>query len=330
MRDTSKIRRRTRCPECNSLNIVKSGFQSGKQRYKCNECGKVFSVTRKDVSMSNRYPWFKKWVLGKQTIEDIADESGMSERQIRRWFDEILEKSPVWKIRTGVPVYMLIDGTWFHDGRCLIVYRNASDGRTIYYRLTDSEREYEISSDLMDIRTLGLDIRGFTTDGGEDITRAIKYVYPGVPRQRCLAHVERECLVWITQHPRTAAGIQLRRLVLKISSVQTDNDRRWWIQSFYKWIEDYEEFVEEKTLYVETGELVYTHDHLRKAYIHLKRALPYMFIFLHHENMPKTSNSLESFFGHLKDNLRVHRGLSPEHRDNFIKWYLYYRDEKKK
>ena len=39
-----------------------------------------------------------------------------------------------------------------------------------------------------------------------------------------------------------------------------------------------------------------------------------MFKFIDHPDIPKTSNALESFFGHLKDNLRVHRGLSFEHQ----------------
>ena len=33
--------------------------------------------------------------------------------------------------------------------------------------------------------------------------------------------------------------------------------------------------------------------------------------------------SIESFFGHLKDNLRVHRGLSEQHFKDFVKWYLF-------
>ena len=37
-----------------------------------------------------------------------------------------------------------------------------------------------------------------------------------------------------------------------------------------------------------------------------------------------------AFFGHLKDNLRIHRGMSIEHRQNFIKWYLFFCNEKKK
>ncbi len=42
------------------------------------------------------------------------------------------------------------------------------------------------------------------------------------------------------------------------------------------------------------------------------------------------TNALESFFGHIKDQLRLHRGLSKEHIDNFIKWYLFFNDERKK
>ena len=44
------------------------------------------------------------------------------------------------------------------------------------------------------------------------------------------------------------------------------------------------------------------------------------------ENM----SSLESFFGHLKGNLNVHRGLSLANRKNFLKWYLYYKNQSNK
>jgi hypothetical protein len=54
-----------------------------------------------------------------------------------------------------------------------------------------------------------------------------------------------------------------------------------------------------------------------------------MFKFIDHPDIPKTSNALESFFGHLKDNLRIHRGLSFEHQQAFVKWYLHFNNEKK-
>lgn len=42
------------------------------------------------VSQSNRLVWFRKWVLGKQTITDLAKTSGYSSRYLRRWFDAYL------------------------------------------------------------------------------------------------------------------------------------------------------------------------------------------------------------------------------------------------
>ena len=55
-----------------------------------------------------------------------------------------------------------------------------------------------------------------------------------------------------------------------------------------------------------------------------------MFKFIDYPEIPKTTNALESFFGHLKDHMRLHRGLSFEHHRDFVKWYLYFRNEEQK
>lgn len=225
---------------------------------------------------------------------------------------------------------MLIDGTWFSENHCLVVYRDADSKSTIYYRFAEGENEYEIIKDLQAFKAMRLRISSFTTDGGDDIIRAIKYVYPYTTRQRCVVHIERECLAWLTQHPKSSAGILLRRLVCQISHIKTNNDKLYWIKELNKWHEDYEEFIKQKTVNRETGELTYTHDSVRRAYIHLHRAIPNMFKYIDEPDVPNNTNSLESFFGHLKDNLRIHRGLSQDHMDNFVKWYLYFADEKKK
>jgi hypothetical protein len=44
-----------------------------------------------------------------------------------------------------------------------------------------------------------------------------------------------------------------------------------------------------------------------------------MFHYLENPDIPKTTNGLESFFGHLKQNISLHRGLSKEHYKNYIK-----------
>lgn len=50
-----------------------------------------------------------------------------------------------------------------------------------------------------------------------------------------------------------------------------------------------------------------------------------MFHYLDNPGIPKSTNELESFFGHLKQNICLHRGLSKEHYKNYIKWYLYFK-----
>ena len=324
-----KIRRRTRCPKCGSLHVIKWSVREGHQRYRCKDCGAMFTTRRADVSRSNRFVWFRKWVLGKRTLEALSEESGNSERQLRRWFSEYLESVPEWKVPRRKGVHLLIDGTWLPDGRCVVVYRDYDRKSILYYRFGDDESEYEISADLVMFREIGVTISSFTTDGSENIIRAIKYTHPHTIRQRCLVHIERECLSWLTQHPRTSAGITLRRLVRQINSIRTNNDRIFWLRELDRWHEEYGEFIRQQSVNIETGEMSYTHDKVRKAYVHLRRAIPNMFKFIEHPDVPKNTNALESFFGHLKDNLRIHRGLSYEHKINFIKWYFFFSNEKK-
>ena len=323
-----KIRRRQRCPNCNSLDVIRWGNRNGRQRYQCNNCGALFTSRRPDVRTNNRFVWFRKWVLGKQSLATLSEESGYSERQLRRWFSEYLENVPEWTVTRHKGIHLLIDGTWLPDGRCIIVYRDYDRKSILYYHFGDDENEYEIASDLIMLREIGVTISSFTTDGSENIIRAIRYTHPHTLRQRCLVHIERECLSWLTQHPRTSAGIMLRRLVRQINNIRTNNDRIFWLRELDKWHEEYTDFIRQKSVNIETGEMFYTHDKVRKAYIHLKRAVPNMFKFIDRPDVPKNTNAIESFFGHLKDNLRIHRGLSFEHRIKFIRWYLYFSNEK--
>ena len=325
-----KIRRRQRCPKCGSLDIIHWGTREGRQRYKCRDCGASFVKHKEGVRKSNRLVWFRKWVLGKQTIEDIAQECGYSSRQLHRWFDEYLDNSPTWTMNTSSPIYLLIDGTYYSDDHCLILYRAVNLKRTIFYRFTTREDQNEIAADLFSIRELGYEILGITTDGGDNIIRAVEYVFPDIPRQRCVVHVQRECLNTITQRPRSTEAKLFRNLVQDLSICRTENDKLWWLNMYHRWVEDNEEFVFHKAVVTYTHQEYYVHNDLRKAYIHLKRAIPNLFTYIDYPGVPKTTNALEAFFGHIKDQIRSHRGLAETRIDNFIKWYLFFNDEKKK
>ena len=330
MSDKAKIRRRLRCPQCGSLDNIKWGVRNENQRYKCNDCGHLFSSRRKDITASNRFAWFKKWVSGRMSLDEIADRSGYSTRQLHRWFDDYLDASPSWTMNTSQPIYLLIDGTYYSDDHCLILYRAENLKRTIFYRFSTHEDQNEIASDLLNIRDLGYEVIGITTDGGDNIIRAVQYVFPKVPRQRCIIHVQRECFTSITQNPRSPETRLFRNLIQKLTDVRTLNDKLWWKSIYTHWVEENEEYVFQKGIIQYSQQEYYVHNDLRKAYIHLKRALPNLFTYIDCPGVPRTTNSLESFFGHIKDQIRSHRGLAESRVDNFIKWYLFFNDEKKR
>lgn len=64
MGNKAKIRRRQRCPECGSLDIIKWGVRNGKQRLKCRNCKSLFSARMKYISKSNRFRWFRNGYQG--------------------------------------------------------------------------------------------------------------------------------------------------------------------------------------------------------------------------------------------------------------------------
>jgi Transposase and inactivated derivatives len=200
---------------------------------------------------------------------------------------------------------------------------------TQIYRLSDGEWFEEISEDLQNLLELGIQIESVTCDGLSNIIKAVKKICPNAIIQRCLAHIQRETLIWLTRRPQSQAGIDLRRIICKLHLIKTHDDWGYWIVELVKWYDIYKDFVNEKTYYHPTKRYWFTHKSVRKSFIHIKRALPDMFHYLDNSSVPKTTNALESFFGHLKQNIGIHRGLSKEHYKNYIKWYLYFKSNEK-
>ena len=175
---------------------------------------------------------------------------------------------------------------------------------------------------------LGLQIESITTDGHKSILKAIKKSVPEAIVQRCLVHIQRMCLLWLTQYPKHQAGQELRKLVLLILRIKTENDRIYWTREFFRWHESHKDYLNERTINAETGRYWYTHKLLRRSYTTIKRALPNMFHYLSNPDIPKTTNGIEGYFSHLKNHLDIHRGLTVKHRINFIRWYIYFANAK--
>jgi transposase-like protein len=171
-------------------------------------------------------------------------------------------------------------------------------------------------------------LKAITTDGHKSILKAIKKSLPDVIVQRCLVHIQRMCLLWLTRFPKHNAGMELRRLVLTLLQIKTENDRLFWTKELEQWYQHHKDYLQEKSYNEITGRYWHTHKLLRRSYFTIKRALPNMFHYLSNPKIPHTTNGIEGFFSHLKNHLDLHRGLTIEHRINFIKWYVYLSNDK--
>lgn len=252
--------------------------------------------------------------------------SGYSIRTLKRYFHNYLNTPPVLSVYPRERVNLLIDGTYFSNDLCLIVYRDNTIKFTQLYRLSTGEWYEELKEDLENLLSLNVQIESITCDGHKAQLKAIKRVCPDVILQRCVVHIQRMCRIWLTMRPKTIPGMELRSIVSQLHTIKTKEDRDYWIVSLVQWHQRHEGFLNEKSYQLSTGRYWYKHKLVRRSFMVIKKALPNMFQYLEHERVPKSTNGLESFFGHLKGHLAVHRGLSANHRKNFIKWYLYFKN----
>jgi hypothetical protein len=319
--------KKKRCWACKSLHVIKWGLQKGKQRYKCKECGILFTYTNAATKLSNQKVWFEAWVIGRQTVKQISLSSGYSERTLKSIFHRYLELTPVFSVRPSEKVNLIIDGTYFSNDLCLVLYRDNTIKYTQLYRLTDGEWYEEMKEDLENLLKLGVQIESITCDGHKALLKAIRKVCKQSIIQRCVVHVQRMCRIWLTMHPKSEAGLSLRSIINRTHTINNREQWGYWIVELKLWHDRYQGYLNEKSYNPQTGRYWYTHKMVRRSFTLIKKALPDMFHYLDNDKIPKSTNGLESFFGHLKSHVTLHRGLSMKHRKSFIKWYLYYRNQ---
>ena len=309
------------------MESIKWGYRSGKQRYKCKNCGILFTSSNSGLSKSNEEVWFRKWVVERLTLRYLSAEMGISKRSLQRKFSSYLSSVPRFSMKQNDETYLVIDGTYFPGDLCLVLYYDTHIRYTQLYRFTDKERFEQIKEDLLNLIKLGINIRSVTCDGHHAILKAISTALPDVTTQRCLVHIHRESNIWLRKRPVNQRSIELKKIVNLIFLIKTNNDKVAWVGMFDDWFEIHKDYINEKKINTETGRWWYRHKTLRRAAIMIKKAIPNMFHFLDNPNIPKSTNNVESFFGHLKDTLSIHRGLSRKNRQAFILWYLHYKNQ---
>jgi YHS domain-containing protein len=315
------------CPICNAKNTQKKGKRNGKQRYRCSSCFHNFHQSNKSVQLNNQFVWFRKWVIERQVYKYLVRDSGMSQSSLQRLFKQYLIKAPAYKIKSKKDVHLLIDGTYFSNGLCLILYYDNDIQYVQLFRETNQEKFKEIKEDLANLKKLGVDVYSVTCDGHKSIMKAVKQVYPNAIIQRCIVHIKRQIKSYLSAKPKLEEAKELLKISRQVTKLHSIEDANNWLVKFSNWYSINEDFINQVTLNEATKRWWFKHRNLHLACTHLINAIPYMFAYLNDKEIPYSSNELEGYFTHLKEKVTLHRGLSFENKKNFIKWYIHFKNE---
>lgn len=200
---------------------------------------------------------------------------------------------------------------------------NARDQRIVSHIYAKKEGYKNVYSWFLKLRDEGLRPFYITMDGEQSVMRAIAEIWPQTKIQRCLYHIQREGMRWLRTYPRTQAGRDLRQLLKTLCRISTAEKKDEFITSYMNWLDKYRDFV----LSLPKAEVAFKD--LRRTMVLIFNALPDMFYYLSDPNIPKTTNTLESFYSRLKSAYRRHRGLTEQHKISYLIWYCYFKNIEK-
>jgi hypothetical protein len=220
----------------------------------------------------------------------------------------LLEKY-VLPIKAHIPraLFVVVDATYFRKQKntepwCAVVFRDPIAKENLWYGFGNVETHNLYLEGRIYLESLGYVILGVTGDGKS----CIRKVFDDIPFQMCLVHLERIVVRKITRRPKLEAGVVLLALVKTLGK----SSREVFKERFKKYIEHYRDFLNEKSINVESGMQDWTHRELRSAVLSVQMFLPYLFSYEKTKELSQTTNSLEGHFSHVKDIVRIHRGIS--------------------
>jgi hypothetical protein len=167
---------------------------------------------------------------------------------------------------------------------------------------------------------------GAVSDWKGAIISAVSTFFGDIPHQRCLVHVLREAKKLLPARSPFKATLSLRKIAKDLISVETEKEKREWIESLDKWKKHYGFMLNEKTkkdpLSGVGKKWWYTHGNLRRGFNLLTKDQNPFFVYLKNPLIPFSNNSLEGLNSQLKKQLTAHRGMKIKKKISFTFWYF--------
>ena len=292
------------CKKCSSENIKKDWFMRGKQRYKCKECWYVFlnkSRKKYKVDIGNLYYQYSK---RKQTYSELAEDYNLSIRTVQKYLDLYNVK----EIKTSTQNIVLLIDTSYFGAFWLMLFKDCKSKKILNYKIVDYETNQAYKDWILELEEQWWKIEAIVCDG----RRWLLWGFQNTPTQMCQFHQKQIIKRYLTLNPILKPNIELRRIVNDLHITDKDSFSLW----LDNWYNKHQDFLNERWVNLK-WKLYFIHKKTRSAYFSLKRHLKYLFIYqdyLWKIDIPNTTNGLEGYFWHIKDKIRLHRGLRKDRK----------------
>ena len=197
---------------------------------------------------------------------------------------------------------------------------NAKDQKIIAYTYAQKEGFYTTYPWFLKLKNQGLNPQYIIMDGEKSVIRAIKLVWPKIKIQRCLWHIQREGMRWLRTYPKTQAGRDLRYLLMTLCRIKSKKEQIIFIKSYQQWLTQYKKFV------MSLPSTTVAFKDLKRTMALIRNAIADMFYYLKDSRVHSTTNALESFYSRLKADYQRHRGLTEQHKIQYLGWYCYFKN----
>jgi len=299
------------CPKCGSNKVIKRGIQDEVQVYFCKDCGVRFRNERKHKTFLSEEIW-NDYVFHKQTIRELVFKYELNKKTIHKYLNDFeFKKKPIHKPRK---IYLVVDATYFRlrkDGTSwgVILFRDRELKENLWWKFVKHESQLDYLEGKIFLEELGYQILSVTTDG----FKANIDVFRGIPHQMCHFHMKQIVIRNVTLKPKTEPG----QVILAIAKTLHKTKKEIFTLRLQQFHFKYQTFLNEKTTHPD-GTKSYTHEGVRNAYNSLVFWYNHLFVYKSNTHIPNTTNTCEGHFSHLKDIVRIHRGMSDSMRRKVI------------
>lgn len=290
-------------------------------RWRCPRCQTSTVRRRADVTHGARYHLFVSWLIGTKSLTEIARSRHVSRQSLTAWIQ------PFWRIRPAPPApkehaaLLIVDGLYLTTrSHCVLIGKTP---QTMVFWMFIERETY--GSWFLFCRNVPAP-SVVVCDGQRGMRAAFRDAWPYTRIQRCVVHVFQLATARLTRRPKTEAGQALRILAHKLLAVRTRRQKRRWVRAYRKWRERHGQFLKERTIGQQPGKKRtwwYTHKRIRSVRTLLDNALPELFTYIGHHEIPRTTNHVEGGINsRLSELLHRHRGLPSEKKEVLVATFL--------